>query len=54
MKNKYLISYINNKESNAITVKIESSIVESNMNLEEFVTDYMQKEHTVLNVVKLN
>ena len=54
MKNKYLISYINNKESNSIMVKIQSAIVDSNMNLEEFVTNYMEKENTVLNVVKLN
>jgi hypothetical protein len=54
MKNKYLISYINNKESNSIMVKIQSAIVDSNMNLEEFVTNYMEEENTVLNVVKLN
>ncbi len=53
MKNKYLISYIENN-SDFIIVKIQSSIVESNMNLEEFVMSYMQEGHTVLNVVKLN
>lgn len=52
MKNKYFISYLPSK--NGYINEVKCSIVDSDMNMEEFIIKFIEGYNVVINCIKLN